>query len=368
MGYTIQQIAEALGMEMAGNAALRVDAAREPKDAQPDDLALAMKADYAEDLQNGAARAAMLWDGADWRQLGLEAAIFVPRPRFALAGLTRMFDAGQGWAPGIHRSAVVDDSAELGADVSVGPLAVIGPGARIGDGSTIGPQAYIGTDVVIGRDALVREGARICARVVIGDRFIAQPNAVVGGDGFSYVTPEVSGAERVRETLGDQGEIKSQVYDRIHSLGAVRLGDDVEVGSLSAVDRGTIRDTVVGNGSKIDNLVQVGHNCVIGDNSLLCGLVGLAGSVTVGNNVILAGQTGVADNVFIGDNVITGGATTVLSNIPAGRVMLGYPAMKMETAMDVFKGLRRLKRLFADVDRLKSSAGPSAGSDAKATD
>ena len=363
MSYTIDQIAKALGAQAFGNGAFEVTGVAEPVDATAQDLALAMKPEYADALPKGAARTAVVWDGADWQALGLEAAIIAPRPRYVMSGLTTMFDAGQGWDNGIHPSAVVHEAAQLGEGVSVGPLAVVCAGAKLGAGTVIGPQAFVGTDVVIGDAGYLREGVRIGARVVIGDRFIAQPGAVVGGDGFSYVTPETSNVEEVRKTLGSKGETQAQSWTRIHSLGAVRIGDDVELGSNCTIDRGTIRDTRIGNGTKIDNLVMVGHNVEIGTNSLLCGCVGIAGSTRIGNNVVLGGQTGVSDNIFIGDNVITGGGTIVLSNIPAGRVMLGYPAMKMETTMEVFKGFRRLKRLFADVADLKKTVSKSDQSD-----
>lgn len=363
MSYTIEQIAKALGAVAEGDTSIEIDGAAEPADAGARHLALAMKPDYAEALPQGAARAALVWDGADWRGMGLEAAIIAPRPRYAMSGLTALFDPGQGWEAGIHPTAVIHETAELGEGVSVGPLAVICARARIGAGTVIGPQAFVGWNAVIGRDGFLREGARIGARVVIGDRFIAQPNAVVGSDGFSYVTPEVSGVERARKTLGDQGEINVQSYVRIHSLGSVRIGDDVELGAHVSLDRGTIRDTVIGDRTKIDNLVQIGHNCIIGNDCLICGQSGLAGSVTMGNNVVLAGQSGVADNVFVGDNVITGGSTKIMSNVPAGRVMLGYPAMKMETQMEVYKGLRRLTRLFSDVAELKKTVPNSKESD-----
>lgn len=355
MAYTVQQIADSLGAEAFGDTSLTIVAAAEPSDAGRDDLALAMKPDYAARLPEGHARAALLWQGADWQAMGLQAAIMAPRPRFAMAGLTQMLDPGQGWEAGIHPSAVIDPTAVLGADVSVGPLAVIGAGARIGRGTVIGPQCFVGTQAQIGEGSFLREGVRIGARVQIGARFIAQPGCVIGADGFSYVTPEVSGVELARKTLGDQGEIKAQSYVRIHSLGSVRIGDDVEIGANSTIDRGTIRDTVIGDRTKLDNLVHVGHNCVIGCDGLLCGQVGLAGSATVGNNVVLAGQTGVADNIFVGDNVITGGATKLMSNVPAGRVMLGYPATRMDAQMETYKHLRRLKRLFSDVSALKKT-------------
>lgn len=363
MAYTVEQIAQALGATALGATDLEIDSVAEPTDATDRQLALAMKPEYAENLSEGAARAAMLWDGADWQALGLEAAIISPRPRFALAGLSAMMDQGQGWPQGIHPSAVIDDSAELAPDVSVGPMAVIGAGVRIGAGTVIGPQCFIGTDTQIGPGGFLREGVRIGARVCIGARFVAQPGAVIGGDGFSFVTPEVSGVERARQTLGDQGEVQKQSYARIHSLGSVSIGDDVEVGANTCIDRGTVRDTRIGNGSKIDNLVQIGHNVVIGNDTLLCGQVGIGGSAVLGNNVVLAGQTGIADNIFVGDNVITGGSTKALANIPAGRVMLGYPAMKMDSQMEVYKNLRRLKRLFTDVAALKKTVSNIGQSD-----
>jgi UDP-3-O-[3-hydroxymyristoyl] glucosamine N-acyltransferase len=266
-----------------------------------------------------------------------------------------MLDKGPGFASGIHPTAYIHETAVLGSDVSVGPFAVIGNGVRIGAGSVIGPQCHIGEDTVVGEAAQLRDGVRIGARVNIGARFICQPGAVIGADGFSFVTPEQSAVERARGSLGDQGEISAQSWARIHSLGAVTIGDDCEVGANSCIDRGTVRDTRLGNGTKLDNLVQVGHNAVIGDHCLLCAQVGVAGSTKIGNNVVLGGQTGIGDNLFIGDNVITGGGTKVLANVPSGRVMLGYPAVQMHKHIDIYKAMRRLPRLFRDVAAMQKS-------------
>lgn len=353
--FTIRQIADALGAEAQGDLELTVTGAAEPQEAGPQQLAMAMAPKYAEGLSAGHAEAAMLWQGADWQALGLKAAIFAPRPRMAMSGLTAMLDPGQGFAAGIHPTAVIDPSAELGADVSVGPFCVIGARARIGDRSVIGPQCFIGTDAVIGCDAQLREMVSIGARARIGERFRAQPGARVGGDGFSYVTPEVSGVENARKTMGDQGDAKAQSWARIHSLGAVTIGDDVELGSNCTIDNGTIRDTVIGNGSKLDNLVHVGHNTRVGTDCLLCGQTGISGSVEIGNNVVLGGQCGVADNLFIGDGVVAGGGTKILSNAPAGRVIMGYPAVKMDTHTEMYKAQRRLPRLMRDIELLKKA-------------
>jgi UDP-3-O-[3-hydroxymyristoyl] glucosamine N-acyltransferase len=363
MPYTIAQIADALGLRAEGDTTLTVSAVAEPAQAQASDLALAMKPEFADHLTQGAARAAMLWDGADWQSYGLAAALLAPRPRYAMSGLSAMMDGGAGYGAGVHETAVIDPTATLGADVSVGPFAVIGQGAVIGAGSVIGAQVFVGQNTQIGIDALLHPGVRIGHGVTIGDRFIAHFGAAVGADGFSFVTPEPSAAEKVRETLGDQGDATAQSYARIHSLGGVTIGDDVELGANACIDRGTVRATQIGNGCKFDNLAQIGHNVVIGDDCLICAQVGIAGSSRIGNNVVLGGQTGVSDNLFIGDNVITGGATKVLSNVPAGRVMLGYPAMKMDAQLDLYKQLRRLPRLLADVASLKKAVSKTDPSD-----
>lgn len=363
MQYTIQQIADALGSECQGDTSLVIHRAAEPADAGPTDLAMAMSPKYAEALSGGSARAAVLWDGADWQALGLEAAIFVSRPRMAMAGITSMLDHGQGVAPGVHPSAVIDPTADLADDVAIGPLTVVGPGACIGKGSVIGAHCVIGMDVVLGANALLREMVSIGARARIGERFVAQPGARIGGDGFSYVTPEVSGAENARKTLGDQGDAQAQSWLRIHSLGAVEIGDDVEVGSNCTIDNGTIRNTRIGSGSKLDNLVHLGHNTRVGQDCLLCGQTGVSGTVEIGNNVVLGGQTGVVDNIFIGDGVIAAGGSKILSNVPAGRVIMGYPAVKMETHTEIYKAQRRLPRMARDVEALKKAVSKQPPSD-----
>jgi UDP-3-O-[3-hydroxymyristoyl] glucosamine N-acyltransferase len=363
MAHRIADIAAALGAEAKGDLDLSIERVAEPKGAGPRDLALAMDPKYAAGLSEGAAQAAMLWPGADWEELGLKAAIFPDRPRYAMSGLTQIMDRGQGFEPGIHPSAIIDPSAELADDISVGPLAVISAGARIGAGSVIGPHCYIGQDVHIGERAYLREQVSIGARVSIGDRFIAQPGARIGGDGFSFVTAEPSTVEAARKSLGDQGESKAQPWTRIHTLGAVSIGHDVEIGMNATIDCGTIRNTTIGNGTKLDNLVHLGHNVVVGRNCLLCGQVGIAGSVVIGDNVVLGGQVGVSDNIFIGDGVIAGGGTKLLSNVPAGRTMLGYPATEMTKQMDIYKALRRLPRALRDIAALQKTVSKSDSSD-----
>jgi len=220
----------------------------------------------------------------------------------------------------------------------------------------------IAPGVVIGADALICAGVRIARRVRIGDRVVLQPNVVIGGDGFSFVTATPAHVETARETLG-RGPVTvpdDPTWHRIHSLGGVVIGDDVEVGAGSTIDAGTIRATQVGRGTKIDSLVQVGHNVIVGQDCLLCAQAGVAGSSRVGDRVVLGGKAGVADNLVIGDDVVVGGGSVVLSNVPAGRVMMGSPATRMDTHIESYKALRRLPRLLRDgLSRQNKVSNPS---------
>jgi len=355
-GQTISDIAKALGAEALGKGDLVVTGVSEPASAGANDLAMAMSAAYAEGLSEGQARAAVIGADMDWQALGLEAAIIAPRPRYAMAGVTRAMDPGPRIAPGIHPSAMIDPSASLGPNAAIGPFVVIGAGVRIGADARIATHVSIAEGARIGDDALIHPGARIGARVQIGDRVFIQPNAIIGGDGFSFVTPEKSQVEAARESLGKSGQSASpQSWTRIHSLGSVILGDDVEVGAGAAIDRGTIADTTIGDGTKIDNLVHIGHNCRIGRDCLLCGQTGFAGSVTVGDRVVFGGKCGISDNITIGSDVVAAGATKIFSNVPAGRMLMGNPAVKMDSQVEMYKALRRLPRLAKTVAELQKA-------------
>ncbi|MEM9267742.1 MAG: UDP-3-O-(3-hydroxymyristoyl)glucosamine N-acyltransferase, partial [Pseudomonadota bacterium] len=177
MSFTVASVAAALGAQTAGDTSLKIRRPAEPSRAAVEDLALAMDPKYADALRDGHARAALVWDGADWQSAGLEAAIFVPRSRYVLAGLTTHFDHGIHAPGGIHPTALVSDQAVLGEGASVGPFCVIEAGAQIGKGARILSHCVIGADARLGDEALLHAGVKIGARVTIGDRFIAQPGA-----------------------------------------------------------------------------------------------------------------------------------------------------------------------------------------------
>jgi len=362
MQISVAELAQALGAKAVGDVDQLISGPSEPGAATAGLIALAMDESYSEALKQGDASVAILWQGADWKSLGLSAAIFVPRPRYALSGVTTLFGVEPVTAKGIHPTAVIDPTAEIGENPSIGPFVVIGKGVKLGANARVLSHSSIAEGAVIGANALIFEGVRIRARVEIGDDFICQSNAVIGGDGFSFVTPEAGAIEEARSMSQDITGGTDE-YARINSLGTVVIGDRVEVGANTTIDRGTISNTVIGTGTKIDNLVQVGHNVKIGKHCLLCGMAGIAGSAVLHDRVILGGNAGVMDHVIVGANSIATGKAAILSNVPPNRVMMGNPAVPMKTSIESYKALRRLPRLarkLADLEKQVSKLDPNA--------
>jgi UDP-3-O-[3-hydroxymyristoyl] glucosamine N-acyltransferase len=357
MKFTVQEIAKSIGAEFFGDPQIKVSSVAEPKLASELDMALAINPKFLDHLKDTSAKCALFTKGTDWTEYDLSAAIVVSRPRYAMSTISAMMDRGQYYKPGIHPSAIIDPSAQIGNNVLIGEMVVISSNVQIGDNSIIGPQCYIGSNSILGTDCYLREGVKIGSGVIIGDRFCAQPSSIIGADGFSFVTEKSSAVEEVRANLSKStiSKNENQIWHRIHSLAGVTIGNDVEIGANTCIDCGTVKPTSIGDGVKADNLAQIGHNVQIGNNTLICAQVGIAGSAVIGSNVVLGGQSGISDNIFVGDNVITGGATKVLSNIPAGRVMLGYPAMKMDAQLEVYRNLRKLPKLLKEFTKIKKA-------------
>ncbi|MBL4808100.1 MAG: UDP-3-O-(3-hydroxymyristoyl)glucosamine N-acyltransferase [Rhodobacteraceae bacterium] len=354
MSFSVSEIASALGANAVGDLSIMLTGPSQPELAGPDQLALAMDPKFAANLSNGSSRVAILWEGADWQSMGLDAAIFTAHSRYVMAGVNVLFEKRPDAPMGIHPSAVVSPDAHIGDGASIGPFVMIEAGVTIGKNARILSHVSISKDAAIGDNCLIYQGVRIGARVVIGDSFIAQPNAVVGGDGFSFVSPDRSAVDAARD--GQQPDEAQQLkhgYARTNSLGAVTIGDDVEVGAGATIDRGTIIDTIIGKGTKIDNLVMVGHNAQVGKHCLLCAQTGIGGSAKIGDSVVLGGQVGVADHVVIGNNVVAAGKSGISSNVPPNRFIMGNPAIKMEANVASYKAYRRLPKLVAKVDLLQ---------------
>ncbi len=354
---TMKELAALLDGRLQGDGALPVHRAVHPGDAAADaDLGVALSKEVLRQLPQSRARIALIPEGADISETAagpLAGSVTVGNPRIALAGITRLFDPGLPAKPGIHPSSVVEAGADIDPTAAIGPFCHVGAGARIGPGTHLVGHVTIGPAAQVGSDCLFHPGARLGRDVRVGDRVILHHNASLGADGFSFLPPRPGHSDSAKQTGAAAAQQESLM--RIHSLGAVELADDVEVGANTSIDRGTFRSTRIGRNTKIDDLVMIGHNCVIGEECMLCGQVGLAGSVTVGDRVVLAGQVGVADHITIGSDSVVGAGSGVPSNLPPRSVVLGYPAMPKEDMFEQHRYLRRLKRLYRDVDMLKKA-------------
>ena len=335
-----KDIAAELGARIEGDGERDITRIVPPlADPQPGDLVLAMTPEGLAALRRfPAAPAVAIRQGARLPEHDYASVIEVGNPRLALSALTILFDRPRVSAPGIHPSAVVDSTARLASDVRIGALAVVGPGCVIGAGSHVEAHVTLGAEVAIGADCSIRAGARIGDGTLIGDRVVINENAVIAADGFSFVPPREQG--------------RGALPAKIRSIGRVRIGDDVEIGANTAIDRATLTETVVGNGTKIDNLVQIGHNVRIGEVSLIAGTVGIAGSVIVGDRVLIGGGSKIADHVTIGSDAVVFGGSGVGNNVPENGMVSGYPAIPHHRSAEQVIFISRHKRLLAQIDRL----------------
>lgn len=346
----LSEIAAALGGAFEGED-LAVARPAHPALAGPDDLALAFDPAYAPALKGCRARAALLWAGADWRALGFEGAVFTDSARAALSAVTGAFAPERRGPPGVHPSAVVEAGAQVDESASVGPFTVISAGARIGARATIRAQAYIGAGAVIGPDVEIASGARILSGVEIGARSIIHPNAVIGADGFSFVA---RGADPV-DIAKRGGKIEDGPLElmRIHSLGGVVVGADVEIGAGATIDAGTVAPTRIGDGTKIDNLAQIAHNVSVGEGCRICAQVGVAGSAKIGDRVVLGGQCGVADQVRVASGTVAGARSAIARDVREASFLLGQPAVAGADGLRQAVATTKLPALFETVRALK---------------
>ena len=238
--------------------------------------------------------------------------------------------------PGVHPSAVIGREVTIGEGASVQPFVVIEDGVEIGAGSVIGAHGYIGHGAKVGANCLLHPRVTVGARCLVGNRVILHSGVVLGSDGFGF---EFSGGKHVK----------------IPQIGIVQLDDDVEIGANTTLDRARFGRTWIGEGTKIDNLVQIAHNVVIGKHSLVIALTGIAGSVKIGNYVTIAGQVGIVGHIEIGDQVIVAAKSGISKNIAAKEVVWGSPSLPIREAKEQLAYMRRLPKLFERVKALESA-------------
>ncbi len=267
------------------------------------------------------------------RKTTASALVVVEKPMDAMVRLLSYFHQEDQRPAGIHPSAVIASSAVLGEDVTIGPYAVIEEGVVIGNGSWIGAHSVVGANSTLGNSVRIHPGVTVYPRVEIGNRVILHAGARVGREGFGFV-PTPDGVRRIPH------------------VGRCVLSDDVEVGANSCVDRGSVDDTVIGAGTKIDSLVQVGHNVRIGRLCFIASQAGLAGSTRIGDGVQLGGQSGISGHVELGDGVSIAAQAGVISDIPAGETWSGYPARPHREQLRAHAALRRLTQVIRPLETL----------------
>jgi UDP-3-O-[3-hydroxymyristoyl] glucosamine N-acyltransferase len=347
---TLGEIAECLEGTLNGDGSLEIERVVHPALAcGPRDLALLLSSNATKYLGSEELENAVGPEEVDPGKI--KNWISVKRPRLALARLMELFERPVYSPPGIHPTAVIDTTAKIGENVQIGPHCWVGPETVVGDGTRIISNVTVGANVVLGRKCLIHAGARIGDRCEIGSRVIIQPNAIIGGDGFAFVTAERGSVEDVRAKK-QINSFNTEIV-RINSIGNVVLEDDVEIGSGTCVDRGTIGETRIGQGSKLDNLIQVGHNATIGRNCLVVAQVGLGGSSQLGDRAVMGGQSGLPDHTSVGDDSVVYAQTGISENIPERQLVGGTPAMPLRDALRREMSIKRLPRMFQELKELK---------------
>lgn len=342
MSKTLGWLASELGGELLGNPEIEVRRIVHPSYAESEhDLALVYSAAVAPIAKERAVQTALVPLSPDVP--GIPNQIKVERPRVSLARLLEIFARPPVVAAGIHATAFIDPSAEIAADVFIGPLCRVGPNTKIGAGTKFVSGVQIGANAVIGSDCLFFSGVCVGDRVRIGNRVILKANAAIGNDGFSFQTIEPGSVEVTRQT-GKVQPTDSEIL-RINSVGTVVLEDDVEVGACSCIDRATLHETRIGRGTKIDNLVQIGHNVQIGKKCMIVSMVALAGSVRIGNRVVIAGQAAVSDHVTVGDDSLIMPQAGVAGNLPPKSYVGGSPAVPRKQFLQDLMQVKRVKGL-----------------------
>ncbi len=340
--YTIEQISQVVGGLLNKVEDIQINQIAPPLLSDENTLALALGEDEIQNLSKSKAKAALVPLG-----VGLEGltTIEVERPRLAMMKLLHMFYEEPVTNENIHPSAVIDPTAKLGKNVSIGPNVVISHDAVIGDNTKIMANSYIGGGSQIGSDCFFHANVNIGDRVKIGNKVILHHGVSLGADGFSFVTENPDNIEQARKEGAITEENVSQKIFKIPSIGSVRIYDNVEIGANTAIDRGTIEDTVVGEDTKIDDLVMIGHNCKIGKGCMIVSQVGIAGSCVIGDRVVIAGQAGLADHISIGSDSIVAAKAGVTKSFPEKSIVVGIPAVPRKEFIRQLKTMKDAEEL-----------------------
>ena len=332
----LRELARHLGREVEGDGDRVVSGAASLEDAGPGDLGFARSARYGDALRASRAGAVILPHGMD---AGGRPAIRSPDPGLDFARAVAWLEPEPRPEPGIHPAAWVAPGARVDASASVGPRAVVGEGTCVGAGTVIHAGATLYRDVEVGRDCTIHAGAVLREGTRVGDRVILQPGVVLGGDGFGYAMDERGSPEKIPQ------------------VGRVVVGDDVEIGANATVDRATLGETRIGRGTKIDNLVMIGHNCEIGEDVLIVAQTGLSGSTRVDDGAVLMAQVGVTNQPRIGERAFVAARGGVTRDVPPGARVGGFPAQEFSRYNRMVAAMRRLPELLSRLREVERRLG-----------
>ncbi len=339
---TLAQLAERSGGHAEGDQGFELSGAAGLAEAGPQDVS------FAEGVRQLPAAAAGK-AGAFFLPAGLELPgrnlIRVDNPRLAFAGALALFHPAAHPPAGIHPSAVIEPGAVVDPTASVGAFCYIGARARIGARAVLHPHAHVGSEAAIGPETLLHPGAIVLERVTLGARVIVHPGAVVGSEGFGFV-------------------FDGRAHRKIPQVGTVEIGDDVEIGAGTTVDRATTGATRIGRGTKIDNLVQIAHNVTIGEHAIIVSQCGIAGSAKIGDGAVLAGRVALADHAVVGSGARVAARTSVLRHVDPGATVAGYgpqPLRDFLKCQAIFEQLPHLRRRLAEIEKRLAAAEAAAG-------
>ncbi|MBI5209502.1 MAG: UDP-3-O-(3-hydroxymyristoyl)glucosamine N-acyltransferase [Elusimicrobia bacterium] len=341
MRKTLAEISELVQGTLEGTGSHVITGAAGLQEAGPEDISFLGNPKYAAQAQASNAGCLLLPPAAKGAPGKAKNRIYVEDPQYAFSQVLWLISEDRPKPPPvIDTKACIHYQARLGPGVSVGPFSVVERGVLVAEGTVIGAQCYIGENVRIGRRCLLHPRVVIREDCVVGDRVIVQPGAVVGGDGYGFSTDKKTGRHR-----------------KIPQIGNVVIGDDVEIGANATIDRATVGATVIGAGTKVDNLVQLGHNVKTGTDCLIVAQTGVSGSTTLGDRVVLAGQAGLVGHIKLGDGAIVTAKTGVMRDIAKGEIHFGIPSRPHREAMKLQALFGRLPEMFESLREIKKKLG-----------
>ncbi len=342
--FSIDEITQITGGMLTKVHDVKISQIAPPLLADENTLALALGEDEIANLANSKAKAALVPLGVNIDGI---TTIEVERPRLAMMQLLNLFYQAPEVNDGIHPSAIVHETAKLGANVKIGPNVVIGRNTILGDNTQVVANSYIGSGVKTGSNCFFHPGVNIGDRVILGDNVILQHGVSLGADGFSFVTEKPDNIEKAKQDGNvNEANVDQKIF-KIPSIGSVIIGNNVEIGANTAIDRGTIENTVIGDDTKIDDLVMIGHNVKVGKGCLIVSQVGIAGSSVIGDRVVLAGQVGIADHIKIGSDSIVAAKGGVSKSFPEKSILMGYPALPRREFIRNLKTVKDAEGLIA---------------------